>query len=385
MLLNTDVSTMLRKVRVATAQSRKDDSHGVLVVEPEGQDPLGIAAVRASSELLVDVPSGSARPVAGPLIVFAKRAFRRLVRWYSKPVAIQQTNLNNRLLDIDEKLGQRQTDLNKQIESLFVQFDDLRREVRHLSGRPAGAAANEGTHGAGLDLEVQRILSYSAFEDRHRGSQGVVRPILAPYLTYFDDCTNVVDLGCGRGEFVAMLRERGINAYGVDSDESQVKVAQAAGRDVRLEDAVAHLNGLRAGEIDGAFSSQVAEHLTVNELIGGIELVHRKLAPGGVFVMETPNPEALFIFATFFYVDLTHIKPIHPEALRWAFEACGFEDVQVVRSQPVPDSARLSKIPDVLLETPGWDVIARNFDQLNSLIYGYQHYAVVARKALEVK
>ena len=56
-----------------------------------------------------------------------------------------------------------------------------------------------------------------------------------------------------------------------------------------------------------------------------------------------------------------------------------------MRSQPVPDSARLSKIPDVLLETPGWDVIARNFDQLNSLIYGYQHYAVVARKALEVK
>ncbi|HEY4752858.1 MAG TPA: methyltransferase domain-containing protein, partial [Candidatus Limnocylindrales bacterium] len=178
---------------------------------------------------------------------------------------------------------------------------------------------------------------------------------------------------------------RGITAYGVDSDESQVKVAQDAGRDVRLEDAVDHLNSLRAGDIDGAFSSQVAEHLTVNELIGSIELVHRKLAPGGVFVMETPNPEALFIFATFFYVDLTHIKPIHPEALRWAFEACGFEDVQVVRSQPVPDSARLAKIPDVLHGAPGWDVIARNFDQLNSLIYGYQHYAVVARKSLEVK
>ena len=138
-----------------------------------------------------------------------------------------------------------------------------------------------------------------------------------------------------------MLAQRGIRAYGVDSDESQVEVARAAGRDVRLEDAVEHLLGLATGEVDGVFSSQVAEHLTTNELISSIDLVHRKLAPGGVFVMETPNPEALFIFATFFYVDLTHIKPIHPEALRWAFEACGFEDVQIVRSQRVPDTARL--------------------------------------------
>ncbi|HEY4753677.1 MAG TPA: hypothetical protein VIH37_10340, partial [Candidatus Limnocylindrales bacterium] len=120
MLLNTDVSTMLRKVRVATTHSRKDGSDGVLVVEPERLDPLGIAAVRGGAELLVDVPSGSARPVVGPLIVFTKRVFRRLVRWYSKPVAIQQTNLNNRLLDIDEKMSQRQTETNKQVESLFV-------------------------------------------------------------------------------------------------------------------------------------------------------------------------------------------------------------------------------------------------------------------------
>ena len=108
--------------------------------------------------------------------------------------------------------------------------------------------------------------------------------------------------------------------------------------------------------------------------------MYRKLKPGGVFVMETPNPEALFIFATFFYVDLTHIKPIHPEALRWAFEACGFEDVRVVRSQKVPDAARLAPVPEDLRTQPGWDVLARNIDTLNDLIYGYQHYAVVARK-----
>jgi len=375
MLRNSDVSTMLQKVRVAQTRARREGDGGVVFVE-ETADPFGIEAARGNAEMVFDRPSGSSRPIVGPVIVFAKRVARRLARWYTKPAATQQTVLNRQMLDVDERLARALRRTNDRVDSLLLQLDDLERMAAQGSG---GSPQAGGT--PGVEPTVRRLLSYSAFEDRHRGSQEVVRPLLEPYLQYFRGCTRVLDLGAGRGEFVDLLAEGGISAYGVDSDESQVAVAREAGRDVRLEDGVAHLRGLRAGEVDGVFSSQVAEHLSVDELVTSIELVHRKLAPGGVFVMETPNPEALFIFATFFYVDLTHIKPIHPEALRWAFEVCGFEDVQVVRSQPVPDSARLVRIPDALAGSPGWDVLARNIDQLNDLIYGYQHYAVVARKS----
>jgi O-antigen chain-terminating methyltransferase len=329
----------------------------------------------------VDRPSGSARPVVGPAVVFSKRVFRRFARWYAKPVADQQASINQGLLGVDERIAATVGRTEDGLRDLLLRVDTLEKAVDNLgadvAARPSGGGSASGSE---LDPSVQRILAYSSFEDRHRGSQGVVRPLLAPYLQHFDGCERVLDLGSGRGEFVDMLNERGITAYGVDSDASQVETARSAGRDVRLEDAVEHLRGLETGEVDGVFSSQVAEHLTTNQLIGSIDLVHRKLAPGGVFVMETPNPEALFILATFFYVDLTHIKPIHPEALKWAFEACGFEDVRIERSQRVPDSARLTPVPEDLRTQPGWDVLAANTEMLNDLIYGYQHYAIVAHK-----
>lgn len=393
-LEDNDVSDVLQRVRVALSRAERVKRKGPIVVEPVRPDAYGISRVRQRSELLVDVASGSARPVVGPAITFGKRVFRRLVRWYAKPVAVQQTLLNGELLDVSERIGQAVSRLQRQLGEFSLRLDDVERGLDALESMPGGsengtvAAAQPAVRGearaaepAALSPHVQRVLSYSGFEDRHRGSEEVVRPLLEPYLAHFAGCELVVDLGCGRGEFVDLLTGRGIEAYGVDSDASQVAAAQAAGRDVRLEDAVAHLRSMEQGTIDGAFSSQVAEHLTTDQLMTQIELVHRKLAPGGVFVMETPNPEALFIFATFFYVDLTHLKPIHPEALRWAFEVCGFHDVVVQRSQRVPDTARLAPVPAELAGQPGWDVLNRNTSMLNDLIYGYQHYAVVGRKA----
>lgn len=380
MLKNSDVSTVMHRVRAGMSRALRTRAGGILFIESEPADRFGIDAARAQSEVVVDLPSGSARPVVGPGIVFAKRVFRRLVRWYAKPVAIRQSQINQRALDVDTRISQALSRTEAGLSDLTVRLESLEKTVDQVSADVSSTTL--GVEGAPADLSgsVQKLLAYSSFEDRHRGAQGVIRPLLAPYLEHFDGCRRVVDLGCGRGEFLGMLTERGIDAYGVDSDDSQVAVAQAEGRDVRLEDAVAHLHGLRTGDVDGVFSSQVAEHLTTNQLVSSIDLVHRKLAPGGVLVMETPNPEALFIFATFFYVDLTHIKPIHPEALRWAFEACGFEDVRIVRSQRVPDSARLTPIPEELRTQPGWDVLSRNTDMLNDLVYGYQHYAVVGRK-----
>ncbi len=382
MLENNEVSAVIHTVRVALSRAQREHARGPVIVELEPLGRYGIDAVRRDAELIVDRPSSSARPVVGSLIHFAKRVFRRLVRWYAKPVAVQQSIINQRMLEIDEKLARSVARVETAIGDATMRLDSLEGTVERLAADVAvGAGGAAAAESEDLLPSVQKLLAYARFEDRHRGPQEVVQPLLEPYLAAFDGCRRVLDLGCGRGEFIGMLLERGIPAYGIDSDASQVAVAREAGRDVRQEEAISHLHGLATGEIDGVFSSQVAEHLTTNQLLTIIDLVHKKLAPGGVLLMETPNPEALFIFSTFFYVDLTHIKPIHPEALRWAFEACGFDDVRIQRSQRVPDSARLAPVPDELRSQPGWDVLGRNTETLNNLIFGYQHYAAIGRKS----
>ena len=136
------------------------------------------------------------------------------------------------------------------------------------------------------------------------------------------------------------------------------------------------------GAIDAIFCSQVAEHLQTWELMALLEVAHRKLAPGGVIVFETPNPECLFIFHSFFYVDLTHIRPIHPEAMRWAFETSGFTDVRIDRVLPLPDDVRLEEVPVDLHDDPTWLRMATNVVRLNALLYGPQHYVAVGYKEI---
>ena len=95
--------------------------------------------------------------------------------------------------------------------------------------------------------------------------------------------------------------------------------------------------------------------------------------------MQIEN-ESLFIFHAFFYVDLTHVRPIHPEAMKWAMEATGFVDIRLERILPVPAPARLDPVPEELRGEAGWDAIAGNVERLNSLLYGPQHYAAVGIK-----
>lgn len=384
MLRNTDVSEMMDKVHAALRRSsRNGETAAVIYVHPIPTDPFGIEAVRVASTIAIDLPSGSNRAVVGRVIRFAKRVFRRSVRWYAQPIVTQQSEVNLRLADVDERLADATIAARENVRELEARVELLEGLVDRITGdveQIRSTTRDPGGEPETLNHGVQTLLKYSGFEQRHRGTEKSVRPLLEEYVPYFRGCRRVLDLGCGRGEFLELLTESGIPAYGVDSDESMVNVAVAGGKDVRLVDAVDHLRGLTVGEVDGMFSSQVAEHLTTNQLVTTVDLAYRKLAPGGVFVMETPNPEALFIFATFFYVDLTHIKPIHPEALKWAFEAAGFDDVEIRRVQPVPESARLTPIPEGLRSEPGWEMVARNTDTLNELIFGYQHYAVIGRK-----
>ncbi len=381
MLRGTDVSQMMTRVESALSRAVRspDRRNGVIHVAVEGDAELGTTTLRHPANIQIEFHSGSTRPVVGPAIRLAKRVVRRGLRWYVQPIMEQQSRFNHAVLDLFERLRLQQerlleaetAPLREDVSWLKADVDTLRGDVEAMAAAPASTQSLPST---------RRALHYRSFEDRHRGTTDDVRRMLAVYVPRFDGRRRVVDVGCGRGEFLTLVRERGTGAYGVDSDAGMVEAARHQGLEVVCQDAIAHLRSLEPGAIDGVFCSQLAEHLETPQLMALLDAAFHALAPGGPIVVETPNPETLFIFASFFYMDLTHIKPIHPAALQWALEVTGFRDVQVERVMPVPEEARLVPVDDDLRGEKGWSTLAANVDRLNQVLFGPQNFAAVATR-----
>jgi SAM-dependent methyltransferase len=169
---------------------------------------------------------------------------------------------------------------------------------------------------------------YAGFEDLFRGSAERVTELQRPYLPLVRDHQPVVDIGCGRGEFLSLLAAEAISARGVDADPGMVKRCQDAGLPAVLGDAVAYLDDVDDGSLGTVFSAQVIEHLPVDHLRRLLEVACRKLAPGGLFIAETVNPHSLPALKTF-WVDLTHQHPIFPEVALAMCALAGFAPAYV--------------------------------------------------------
>ncbi len=194
----------------------------------------------------------------------------------------------------------------------------------------------------GLDFD------YKEFEDRYRGSEAEVSKRLEVYLPLFAGKKSpVVDVGCGRGELLQLFKKHGIGAHGIDTNGDMVKLCKSKGLDARQQDAFEHLGNVKDGALGGVTAIHLIEHLPTKRQIELVKLAFRKLAPGGVLAIETPNPQALSIFANSFYMDPTHQKPVHPLTLEFVMQKAGFENVRVqylargqeFREIPVPAKA----------------------------------------------
>ncbi|HEX3976526.1 MAG TPA: class I SAM-dependent methyltransferase [Solirubrobacteraceae bacterium] len=170
--------------------------------------------------------------------------------------------------------------------------------------------------------------AYAGFEDIFRGPAERVTDLQRPYLPLVADHQPVLDLGCGRGEFLVLLAEEGITASGVDGDPGMVQRCRSQGLPVVLGDGLDHLAGLEDGSLGTLFCAQVIEHLTLNDLHRLLELSLRKLAPGGLLIAETINPHNLAAMKTF-WVDVTHRHPIFPETALALCAAAGFAPAYV--------------------------------------------------------
>ena len=228
---------------------------------------------------------------------------------------------------------------------------------------------------------------YVGFEDQFRGSRDghprAARPRICRSSTARPD---VLDVGCGRGEFLDLLAARGISARGIDLNHEMVEVCRARGLDVTEADAVGYLSTLPDASLGGIFAAQVVEHLQPGYLLRFLELAFHKLRPGGRLVLETLNPACWVAFFESYIRDITHVWPLHPETLKYLVVASGFTKAAIEFRSPVPPQDRLQPIAvhagagaglGDLIET-----FNANVEKLNARMFTYLDYAVIGDKAL---
>jgi O-antigen chain-terminating methyltransferase len=208
-------------------------------------------------------------------------------------------------------------------------------------------------------------MDYGRFAERFRGPEEYVRERQRFYLRHFEGCREVLDLGCGRGEFLEVMKEAGIPARGVELSPELVAVCRAKDLAVEMADLLEYLPALPDESLDGVFSAHVIEHLPPERLPGLVRAAAAKLRRGGVVAFETPNPECLAIFATHFYLDPTHVRPVPHGLLNFYLEEAGFGRIELHRLAPAIEGApSLASVPEDFRNT----------------FFGGQDYAVIARK-----
>jgi O-antigen chain-terminating methyltransferase len=239
--------------------------------------------------------------------------------------------------------------------------------------------------------QPSRDYQYVAFEDRFRGSDDEIREKLRPYVALFAGANDVLDIGCGRGEFLALLGASGISARGVDTNREMVAAARERGLDVVESDALTHLESIADGSLGGLMASQVVEHLTPPYLVRLLAAAYHKLRPGAPVVIETINPACWLAFFSSYIRDFTHVQPIHPETLQYLLQANGFGRVTLQYSQPVPEHMKMQPVDVAPLADSGdaqANAVARmartlnaNAAILNNLLFTHLDYAVIGYRS----
>lgn len=241
-----------------------------------------------------------------------------------------------------------------------------------------GGAVEEAELAAGL-AEVQPLLVES-----FRGSEAEIRHRLDRYLPLLAENAPVLDLGCGRGELLLMLREAGVEASGIEADPALVAAARRRGLAVTAGDVLGDLSAMPDGTLGAATAIHLVEHLPLARLPGLLAQIRRLLRPGGVLVLELPDVHNLRVGAALFWIDPTHRRPLPVETLELLLTAGGFELVSRDRLHPFPPEQQLRRADDPTRHETVPAALAARLDhlegRLDELLNGPRDVAVVARR-----
>ena len=326
----------------------------------------------------------------GAVLLPVKKVLRKLMRWYVEPFAADQRAFNDSALKLVDQLFEEVDALFGHLGRLEGELaqrrDDARRlgeleeRLTRVERRPASAGAPVAATVAAQPAAAA-LPDYFAFESRMRGRTEDIRERQRAYLDDFRDAAPVLDVGCGRGEFLSLLAKAGVEARGVDADADMVAFARGDGLEVEQGDALAYLVEIADGSLGGIFLAQVVEHLPPPALVRLFELAHAKLRAGGVLVAETINPLSPIALRNYF-ADLTHAQPLVAETLALLAEQAGFREVETRYANEPPAAERLREVelpPEPELDAAR-EALAQNVRRLNDQLFGPLDYAIVARR-----
>ena len=257
------------------------------------------------------------------------------------------------------------------VEEHTVQIDACHQETADTRDRIH--SLRESMDALSRQIEAPQDFDYAGFEDRYRGSEENILDLLKTrYLPHFLTCKRVVDLGCGRGEFLSVLKGSGIDSFGVDMDADMIARCAVRGLTVEKGNAIDYISSANAGEVDGIMCSQVVEHISSQDLIRLVNGAYNVLPQGGMLAIETINPLSLSAYRFSYPMDITHRRFVHPFTLKFLLESVGFSKVELcfysVAREPISFTGK----------TP--EDVAAFLNDVQNALFGEQDYAVIAEK-----
>ena len=393
------VAEVLQRLKEEVRRQRQRlQAEGQGIGAPQVSDKLrmAMAEVRAARTVNPHLPIAWPKwpPGVWPKIAAAtQKVVRRLLRWYINPIVEQQNAFNAAATRVLEEstaslaqlreestasLAQLRAEQQEEQEITRLRLQRLERKLK----RPSQTTSSPSVETMDLLQEIPS-LDHFYLGLKYRGPENVKERQRA-YVDYFQDSQNVLDIGCGRGEFVELLLEHGIGARGIDLDPDSVAYAVERGRPVERAEALEYLTRLPDGSLDGVFMAQVVEHLTPQNLALLLDICYRKMKPGAQLIAETINPSCLTALANWYLIDPSHVTPVHSETMRFLLEGAGFWQIQFLFLSPVPPQDRLMSLPVNPDASPQEQERIRrlnhNIERLNAVLFGYQDYAAIAER-----
>lgn len=340
---------------------------------------------------------------------FLKRVVRKLLKCLIPPILEKQNCFNAHVANCLNAINTQLEAINAQLEAinaqtkeLFSQQSILQQKIDRLDRQSDAFSASvakmlmkyrrdEGIAVIQEDTNTQNqqektaasesvytILDYFKFQNDFRGTRSVILEWQKIYLPYFQNSPGpVIDIGCGRGEFLQLMKDNHITAFGIDLYPEYEVEGELSGLDIRQGDAIEFLKHSEL-QFGGIFAAQVIEHISFSQLQELCAAAYEKLAPGACLVLETPNPTCLSMFTSSFYLDPTHNKPVHPLLLEYLLKEVGFTDVQTIFIEASRVGYVLPMIESDAIKN--LEEVNQAITRVSNFLYGSRDYAVIAKK-----
>ena len=302
---------------------------------------------------------------------FIKRIIKKLVGWYIEPTMNTQMLNNSETIHIFQNLSTYINALQEDIRMLENEINK-HEELNNYFKKIFNITAD-------IKLLENNDINYFEFENKYRGNRESIKNYQSYYTKYFKNIEDsyVLDIGCGRGEFLELLNENGIKAKGIDSYQPFIDFCKERKFNVEYTDALSYLNNLEDDSLNGIFMSQVIEHVTQDYAVSLVKTAYRKLKQDCYFILETPNPQNLSTYWNF-YLDSSHIKPVHYLTLEYWFKSFGYSSIEKYHTKFSKCKFEIPHVEGNTIENK--DKINESIDFINKNVFGYYDYTLIAKK-----